>query len=278
MSVTVNNFRYFSTVRFMTSTGDTSVGCLATDCRLLRLTAIRVVHRDQATRWMSKKSWFDSGQGKVKASRLTTELIQPPITCVPGTMRPRSAADLSDHFLPKSRISADTHTLPQASMADTGTTITSSSNAAHFTRSNVLVQSRFHVGLYFEMKVSYWYMKSVLGGTAGAWLFVELYFKCWQRVFSGSLTLAFADMYCIRGNANLTASRNNVRMHAGISTLTVSQWTIFLNQTRSFAKIKCDTEMCTQQHTHAVEIPTYTEPKNQSPTLRGINNMALQIT
>ena len=70
-------------------------------------------------------------------------------------------------------LSAATHTLPQASMADTGT-ITYSSNAAHFTRSNVLVQHGFHVGLYFEIKVSYWYTKCVLGGTAGAWLFVEL--------------------------------------------------------------------------------------------------------
>jgi len=75
MSVTVNNFRYCSTVRFVTNTDDTSAGCLATDCRLLLLTAIRVVHSDQATSWTSKKSWLDSGQEKVEASRLTTELI-----------------------------------------------------------------------------------------------------------------------------------------------------------------------------------------------------------
>ena len=75
MSVTVNNFRYFSTVRFMTSTDDTIVGCLATDCRLLLLTPIKVAHSDQATSRTSKKSSFDSGQGKVKASRLAMELI-----------------------------------------------------------------------------------------------------------------------------------------------------------------------------------------------------------
>ena len=73
-------------------------------------------------------------------------------------------------------------------------------------------------------------------------------------------------MHCILGTANVTASCKNVRLNAGISTLTVSQWIQFLNQTHSFAKIECETEMCTQQHTDAVKISKYTEPKNQSPT------------
>ena len=175
-------------------------------------------------------------------------------------MRSRSGADLSNHFIPRSWISATTHSLPQASMADTGTTITCSSNTALLLAAVFLFNHGFHVGLYFEIKVPYWYMKYVWGGAARAWLFVELYFRCWQHVFSGSLTLAFADMYCIRGTANLMVSCNNVRLHADLPTLTVSQWAIF-------AKIKCETEMCTQQHTHALEISKYTEPTNQSPKL-----------
>jgi len=53
-------------------------------------------------------------------------------------------------------------------MADTGTTITCSSNTALLLAAVFLFNHGFHVGLYFEIKVPYWYMKYVWGGAAGA--------------------------------------------------------------------------------------------------------------
>jgi hypothetical protein len=156
MFVTVNNFHYFSTVRFMTSPDDdTSVCCLANDCRLLLFTSIRVVHCDQAKSWTSEKSWFDFGQGQVKASRSTMELPSHPLhasreqcgrgaelTSQTTSCRGQEEVQLHVHS-PKLPWRTEEQLLP-----------------IHPTQiilltAMFLFNHGFHFGLYFDIKVSY---------------------------------------------------------------------------------------------------------------------------
>jgi hypothetical protein len=136
-------------------------------------------------------------------------------------------ADLSNHSLQRSRISAATRTLPQASMAGTGTTTAYSSDAAHLTHSNVLVQSRRFV--FRNKRILLIYEICFGEGRQERDYSLNFTSTVGNTCSAESQTLAFNELHCIIGSANRTASCNNVRLHAGTHTyiLSVSQWTIF---------------------------------------------------